>query len=73
MAAVLFGAAVPVFAQGQSEETQAAASPAAEAYIRARRAYEDEAEAYWQSIADKRRGRNAKRRNNERSGSTTMC
>ena len=38
---------------------------AIEAYIRARRAYEDEASAYWQSVVDKRRGRNAKRRNNE--------
>ena len=36
-----------------------------EQYIRARRAYEDEAAAYWQSIADKRRARFAKRRNNE--------
>ena len=33
--------------------------------VRARRAYEDEATAYWQSVADKRRGRIAKRRNNE--------
>ena len=40
-------------------------SAAIEAYIRARRAYEDEASAYWQSVVDKRRGRNAKRRNNE--------
>lgn len=38
---------------------------AIEAYIRARRAYEDEATAYWQAVTDKRRGRNAKRRNNE--------
>ena len=35
------------------------------AYVRARRAYEDEASAYWQSVVDKRRGRNAKRRNHE--------
>ena len=40
-------------------------SAAIEAYIRARRAYEDEATAYWQSVVDKRRGRNAKRRSNE--------
>jgi hypothetical protein len=40
-------------------------SAAVEAYIRARRAYEDEASAYWQSVVDKRRGRNAKRRSNE--------
>ena len=43
----------------------AAASPAIEAYIRARRAYEDEASAYWQSVSDKRRARFAKRRNGE--------
>ena len=42
-----------------------AASPAVEAYIRARTAYEQEAEAYWQSIADKRRARFAKRRSGE--------
>src|SRR4051812_18496280 len=62
VAAALFGAAVPVSAQEQSDEAQAAASPAVEAYIRARTAYQEEAEAYWQSIADKRRLRNAKRR-----------
>jgi hypothetical protein len=36
-----------------------------ERYLRARRAYEDKAEAYWRSIADKRRARFAKRRNGE--------
>lgn len=62
VAAALFGAAVPLSAQEQSDEAQAAASPAVEAYIRARTTYQDQAEAYWQSIADKRRLRNAKRR-----------
>jgi hypothetical protein len=62
VAAALFGAAVPASAQDQSDEAQAAASPTVEAYIRARTAFQEEAEAYWQSIADKRRLRNAKRR-----------
>src|SRR3954470_22731703 len=62
VAAALIGAAVPALGQEQSDEAQAAASPAVEAYIRARTAYQEEAEAYWQSIADKRRLRNAKRR-----------
>ncbi|MEA2982512.1 MAG: hypothetical protein QOF09_4335 [Alphaproteobacteria bacterium] len=70
-AAVLCGAALPSLAQDAGTGTPAvragAASPraAVEAYIRARRAYEDDATAYWQSVVDKRRGRNAKRRNNE--------
>ena len=34
-------------------------------YLAARRKYEGEARAYWNSIADKRRIRNAKRRNNQ--------
>ena len=62
VAAALFGTAAPISAQEQTDEAQAAASPAVEAYIRARTAYQEEAEAYWQSVADKRRLRNAKRR-----------
>jgi hypothetical protein len=65
LAAVLFGAAYPSLAQSEPDEAYAA-SPALEAYIRARTAYEQEAEAYWQAIADKRRARFAKRRNGER-------
>jgi hypothetical protein len=64
LAAVLLGAAPPSFAQSGADTT--AASPAVEAYIRARAAYEQEAEAYWQSIADKRRARFAKRNRGER-------
>jgi hypothetical protein len=60
-AVALLGATVPVSAQQQSDQT-AAASPAVEAYLRARTAYEQEAEAYWQSTIDKRRIRFAKRR-----------
>ncbi len=63
VAASLIGAAVPSLAQSQSDDAlTTATSPAVEAYIRARTAFEQEAEAYWQSIADQRRVRNAKRR-----------
>jgi len=72
LAAVLCTAALPSLAQDAQEKDKPAARAAAthhrgaiEAYLRARGAYEDEASAYWQSVADKRRGRNAKRRNNE--------
>jgi hypothetical protein len=65
LAAVLLGAPQPSFAQNAPDETYAA-SPAVEAYIRARTVYEQEAEAYWQSVADKRRARFAKRRSGER-------
>src|SRR5499426_1587801 len=37
----------------------------AEQYARARRAFEEEAGAYWQAVSEKRGVRNAKRRNNE--------
>jgi hypothetical protein len=68
VAAALLGAAAPSFAQqipNEPVELTATTSPAIEAYIRARTAFEQEAEAYWQSIADKRRARNAKRRSGE--------
>jgi hypothetical protein len=72
LAALLCAAALPSVAQDMQEKDKPAARAAVvhhhtaiEAYIRARRAYEDEASAYWQSVVDKRRGRNAKRRNNE--------
>ena len=64
LAAALLAGPAPIFAQDASNVAQAA-SPAVEAYIRARTAYEQEAEAYWQSIADKRRVRFAKRRSGE--------
>jgi hypothetical protein len=65
LAAMLCGAALPSPAQVAKPDTRIAAnqSAAIEAYVRARRAYDDEASAYWQSIADKRRARYAKRRN----------
>ena len=72
LAAALCGAALPSFAQDMLDQNRPAArvavsgnAAAVEAYIRARRAYEDEASAYWQSVVDKRRGRNAKRRSDE--------
>ena len=71
LAALLCAAALPSLAQNMPEKDKPVARGAVhhrgaiEAYLRARRAYEDEASAYWQSVADKRRGRNAKRRNNE--------
>ena len=70
LAASLF-AAPPALAQNMQENDKPVAVATAnqrsaiEAYVRARRAYEEEASAYWQSVVDKRRGRNAKRRNNE--------
>ena len=38
---------------------------ALEQYIRARRAFDEEAAVYWKAIGEKRQLRNAKRRNNE--------
>jgi len=62
----LLCAAMPAPAQDADDQPiVVAASPAVEAYIRARTAYENVAQAYWKSIADKRRGRFAKRRSGE--------
>jgi len=61
LAAILCGAALPSPAQvavtPDAPDTRVAANQRAaiEAYVRARRAYDEEASAYWQSIADKRR------------------
>jgi len=74
---VLLGAAVPSLAQNETDDASPKtdtspktddASPAvdaSEAYFRARTAFENETEAYWQSIADKRGARIAKRRSGE--------
>ena len=54
VAAALLGAAMPSYAQqtpNQPVDVANATNPAIEAYIRARTAFEQEAEAYWQSIA----------------------
>lgn len=60
----------PASAVASPERTIEAATAASkrstiERYIRARRAYEQEAEAYWEAVAEKRRLRLAKRRNGE--------
>ena len=48
-----------------AKAAKAATEAAIEAYIRARTAFKNETEAYWQSIGDKRSARIAKRRNGE--------
>jgi hypothetical protein len=68
LAAGLLMAADWSFAQSPSASKAAQAGDyqaKAEQYARARRAFEEEAGAYWQSITEKRAARNAKRRNNE--------
>ena len=54
LAALAIGGTLPGLAQDTA---------AVQAYLRARGAYEEQAQTYWQSIADKRRARFAKRRN----------
>lgn len=64
----LIGATLPAIAQhGHKSHKHAAAAPdsAIAIYLAARRAYEQVADSYWQSIADKRRARFAKRRSGE--------
>jgi hypothetical protein len=70
LAVALLMAAAPSWPQAVSD----APKPTTEAetyqlkaqqYARARRAFDDEARAYWRSIVEKRQARNAKRRNNE--------
>jgi hypothetical protein len=74
LAALLLAPAQGVRAEGWARPTaQATPTPAAiaeyrrklEEYTVARGKYEAEAEVYWSSIADKRRLRHAKRRNNQ--------
>jgi hypothetical protein len=69
LAAAWLMACEPCLAQGSSSGAKATTTPsyqaAAEQYARARRAFDDEASAYWKSITEKRQIRNAKRRNNE--------
>jgi hypothetical protein len=62
LAASAIGATLPALGQDRPQ------SAAVEAYLHARRAYEEVAQAYWQSIADKRRARFAKRRHGETIG-----
>jgi hypothetical protein len=74
LAVALLCSALPSLAQETSKHAPdksaaraaaASSKTAIEAYVRARGVYEDKATAYWQSVVDKRRGRNAKRRSNE--------
>ncbi len=58
-------ALTPARAQGAAPLPSADYQVKAAHYALARRAFEEEAAAYWKSITDKRRGRIAKRRNNE--------
>jgi hypothetical protein len=62
LAAAVLALAELSFAQGVSGGAEATQ---AEQYARARRAFNSESDAYWSSIAEKRRVRNAKRRNGE--------
>lgn len=68
LAAILLWATEPAFARDASH-AERHATPSVrttvEHYARARRAYEQQAEAYWQAITDKRRARLAKLRNGE--------
>ncbi len=69
LAAALLMAVVPVLSQDAAHGPRQATAGDYHAmlaqYLRARRAFEEEAAGYWTSIAEKRRARNAKRRNNE--------
>ena len=66
LAAALLIAATPCVAQGDAGTKSPAAYPAKlKEYTQARRAFEDEASAYWNQISEKRRTRIAKRRSNE--------
>jgi hypothetical protein len=62
-------AAEPSFAQSASSSPKATSAgdyqAKAQRYAQARRAFDYESGAYWRSIAEKRKVRNAKRRNNE--------
>ena len=66
LAAGVLMAAAPSFAQSAPKETTGGDYRAkAEQYALAHRAFDAETSAYWKAIAEKRRVRNVKRRNNE--------
>jgi hypothetical protein len=66
LVAGMIGVALPAVAQHKPHRHASAGSDNAIAiYLAARGAYEHTADAYWQSVADKRRVRFAKRRNGE--------
>jgi hypothetical protein len=64
-AATLSAAAADAMAQAASPQAIAEYRRKLKEYQEARAAFEQEAGAYWSSIADKRRGRNAKRRDRQ--------
>jgi len=68
LAAAIISASSPSPAENFDITGAIGPGKAIEAYLKARQAYEDEAQAYWQQIADKRRARVAKRRNHEAIG-----
>jgi hypothetical protein len=71
--AVLVGATLSSLAQEARDDGRSVAAASHDLvaiYLAARRAYENEAQDYWQSVADKRRARFAKRRNGEPIGLT---
>src|SRR5438128_3074416 len=53
------------YAQGASSQAIAEYKRRLQEYLEARTAFEQEAGAYWSSISEKRRGRNAKRRDRQ--------
>ena len=61
------------FAQAASPQAIAEYKRKLKEYQEARAAFDEEAGAYWSSISEKRRGRNAKRRDRQRSRSTITC
>src|SRR5437762_715261 len=69
LVAGLLMAAAPAVAEGNPrgpKVTPPASSRAkVDEYVRARQAFDEETAIYWRSIAEKRRVRNSKRRNNE--------
>src|SRR5882724_9283459 len=61
-AALLPAATADAMAQAASPQAIAEYRRKLKEYLEARAAFDQEADAYWNSIAEKRRGRNAKRR-----------
>ena len=73
MDAAIPAATADAFAQAASPQAIAEYKRKLKEYLEARAAFDEEAGAYWSSISEKRRGRNAKRRDRQRSRSTIMC
>ena len=64
-ALLAMGVAPPVYAQEPSPQALADYQVRLEQYLNARHAYDAQADAYWDAVADKRRIRNAKRREHQ--------